>query len=593
MAAELQQTQDRGVRVTRWFTDERGRRRPIVERPAPIRETSEVPATPSRLGRRRVAVVEPEQLTFERQDIPIEAIWPDPEQHRKLFDQAKLRELAESIEQVGLLEPIVVRSKPGPDGEAYQIIAGERRWRACQMIGRPTIEAHIRDDLNDIEARRLQVIENLQREDVTDVEEARAYAQLRDEYKEARLQEPAGRKLSDDELDDEARDWTADQVSKPPKRVTYYLKLDDMPASIKESIEGGRLTIGHAAALARLTEGVTDADTLAHRQDMIVNLGRHAAADGIGKRALDKLVTQVLGQEAQAGMFGEGELTAPAIGRAPATAEARQVASQQKHELEDLFDTMVRILGKTWDEREQQFRADVFTDNELDIYLSRINGCLKSLEGLADAFEAEARFRELQTALAPEDAAGEATKAMGVTIHKGVTVGHSPVSSMEMFAPFTKIDPLRQYVEGVATSEAWDAQNEQMAWPGIMKAVSEYQHWRNVRSMHEKQAVGTAPLLRLNMPDRQVIIGAHIVDPLEWEKVAAEVYKGFSIGGKKRATEKAHNPHLDTEGTRITAFDWLETSLVDRPANPEAVFVLVKRSPTRVVVRERTIGGAS
>lgn len=574
-----------GVQVRQWYTDVRGRRRPIVER-APVVEVG-VPPTPNVLGRQRVRVAETQQADLFTRDVPLDAIWPDPTQHRRLFDQGKLRELADSIEQVGLLEPIVIRSKPGPEGEAYQIIAGERRWRACQMLGLDSITAYIRDDLTDAESRRLQIIENLQREEVTDVEEATAYAQLRDQFREARAADAGAKKLSDEELEEEARRWVADQVSKSPKRVGYYLKLADMPPEVKDQVEGGRLTVGHATALARLLEGDLEPEELERRQADLVNLARMAAADAIGKRALDKMISEYLAREGQVRLFEEGEAPGPTIGRAASSPEARLAAKEQKSRLKELFDAMVEILGKTWDERKQEFRTDVFTANELEVILGRINGCMSSLQGLGDAVEGEIRYREMQAALLGKEAGGAET--MGVRIAKA-SIGDN--GHFQMFVPFTKVDPVAREVTGVATSEAWDNQNEQMAWPGIVKAVNDYSEWRNIRAMHQPRAVGTAPVIRLNLPLRQVILVAKIVDRAEWEKVEAGVYRGYSIGGKKRAVETAFNPNLGKDGTRILQFDWLETSLVDRPANPDARFLLVKRASGAVIVTETVIGGA-
>lgn len=161
------------------------------------------------------------------------------------------------------------------------------------------------------------------------------------------------------------------------------------------------------------------------------------------------------------------------------------------------------------------------------------------------------------------------------------------------FVPFAKVDPVKHLVTGVATSEAWDDQNEQMAWEGICKAVTDYGQWRNIRAMHGPQAVGVAPLIILDTVGKSVTLSSHIVDPVEWQKVVTGVYKGYSIAGRKLDVEARWNPELGKQGTRIKEFLWSETSLVDRPSNPEAVFHLIKRASGIVAVRKVVAGGAT
>lgn len=109
-------------------------------------------------------------------EIPLAAIRPNPGQPRALFDEAALDELADSIRTSGLLQPIVVR----PDGDVFEIVAGERRWRACQRAGLTLVPAHVRTGLDDEAAYVASVAENVNRRDMTIMEEARAFAHLRD-----------------------------------------------------------------------------------------------------------------------------------------------------------------------------------------------------------------------------------------------------------------------------------------------------------------------------------------------------------------------------------------------------------------------------
>ena len=113
-------------------------------------------------------------------ELPLESVIPDPTQPRKKFDEEKLKELAESIKQHGLLEPILV--KPIEDGK-YQIIAGERRWRACKIAGLPTIKAIVWEgEISEDKKHLLQIIENLQRDDLNPIEEAESYKKLIDGF---------------------------------------------------------------------------------------------------------------------------------------------------------------------------------------------------------------------------------------------------------------------------------------------------------------------------------------------------------------------------------------------------------------------------
>lgn len=149
-----------------------------------------------------------------------------------------------------------------------------------------------------------------------------------------------------------------------------------------------------------------------------------------------------------------------------------------------------------------------------------------------------------------------------------------------LFIPIAKVDDERRVVYGPATTTAWDSQGDSFEWDGIVKALDGYRDWGNVREMHGDRAVGVAVEYSVDPVAKAVELGAHIVDDAAWAKVKAGVYKGFSVGGVARLTEKAVRKQVDgTEapGRIIKEWDWVETSLVDRPANPEARFTLFKR----------------
>lgn len=164
-------------------------------------------------------------------------IEPNRKQARKRFDENALTELASSISAHGLLEPIVVRRK---ENGYYEIIAGERRWRAARMAGLSELPALLRE-LSDEEAALLSLIENLQREDLNPVEEAQGYRDLIDTFS-----------LTQEEA--------ASRVGKSRAEVANLLRILRLPQSVLALVEAGELSYGHARALLPLAEKYTEKD---------------------------------------------------------------------------------------------------------------------------------------------------------------------------------------------------------------------------------------------------------------------------------------------------------------------------------------------
>ena len=138
---------------------------------------------------------------------------------------------------------------------------------------------------------------------------------------------------------------------------------------------------------------------------------------------------------------------------------------------------------------------------------------------------------------------------------------------MRLYAPITKIDEAEQMVFGYASTEALDSQGEIVKREALEAALPDYMRFANIREMHQPSAVGVAT--EAEMDERGLYLAAHIVDPTAWEKVTSGVYKGFSIGGSVVERDRAQK-HV------ITGVKLSEISLVDRPANPEAVFTMYK-----------------
>lgn len=175
--------------------------------------------------------------------IDIEAITPSPYQPRRQFAEEALQDLANSISRQGLLQPIVVRKKANG---GYELIAGERRWRAAKRAGFTTIPAVIRT-VSDEQASALALIENMQREDLNAMEEALGLARLRDEFN-----------LTQQEI--------ADSVGKSRAAIANLLRLTNLGSVTRGLLERGALEMGHARALLAL-DGLTQDQTAAHVVD--------------------------------------------------------------------------------------------------------------------------------------------------------------------------------------------------------------------------------------------------------------------------------------------------------------------------------------
>lgn len=163
------------------------------------------------------------------QTLPLHRVEPNPNQPRRLFDEVALQELADSIAQHGMIQPITVRALPNG---YYQIIAGERRWRAARLAGLKEIPANI-IEADDRKAAELALIENLQREDLNPIEEAQGFQQLIEQYG-----------LTQQEA--------ADQVGKSRPAIANSLRLLALAPSVLQFVLDGQLSAGHARAVLRL-----------------------------------------------------------------------------------------------------------------------------------------------------------------------------------------------------------------------------------------------------------------------------------------------------------------------------------------------------
>ena len=235
-------------------------------------------------------------------ELPADAITPNPRQPRQVFDEDLLAELADSIRVVGLLQPVVVRKV---DAGRYEIVMGERRWRACQLAELTVVPAIVRETA-DTDLLRDALIENLHREQLNPLEEAAAYQQLLDDFS-----------ATHEEL--------AKRVGRSRPHISNTIRLLNLPAPVQKRVAAGVLSAGHARALLSVPDAATQ-EHLAHR----------IVAEGLSVRAVEEIVT--LGDTGQppAAARRRG-------GKAPVAPALKDLADK----LSDVFDTRVKVeLGQ-------------------------------------------------------------------------------------------------------------------------------------------------------------------------------------------------------------------------------------------------------
>lgn len=191
------------------------------------------------------------------QTIRMSEIEPNKSQPRRHFDENAITTLADSIRQHGLIQPILVRST----GTGYQIVAGERRWRACRMLGMSEIPAVVKE-FSDSETAQIALIENIQREDLNPIEEAAAYKELMENYN-----------MTQEEL--------SKAVGKSRSAIANAVRLLNMPEKVQELLRKGELSAGQAKAIAA-----------AESEEQMINLAERAANGQITVRAIEKLLAQ-------------------------------------------------------------------------------------------------------------------------------------------------------------------------------------------------------------------------------------------------------------------------------------------------------------
>ncbi|MBI4940336.1 MAG: ParB/RepB/Spo0J family partition protein [Actinobacteria bacterium] len=239
-------------------------------------------------------------------ELPVMSIRPNPRQPRQVFDEEALAELVHSVKEIGVLQPVVVREAASEDGEArYELIMGERRWRATQEAGLETIPAIVRETSDDVLLRDA-LLENLHRSQLNPLEEAAAYQQLLDDFG-----------CTHEEL--------ATRIGRSRPQISNTIRLLRLPPLVQRRVAAGVLSAGHARALL----GLDDAAAMERLAQRIV-------AEGLSVRMVEEIVA-----------LGDGPVAKPAKKRPRAgghTSELNDLASR----LGDRLDTKVSVaLGRS------------------------------------------------------------------------------------------------------------------------------------------------------------------------------------------------------------------------------------------------------
>jgi ParB family chromosome partitioning protein len=205
-----------------------------------------------------------EEEVGDASQVPVDQIEPNPKQPRTDIDEDGIAELADSIKKVGLLQPIIVR----PVGEGYQIIAGERRWRAARAAELETVPVRV-VSATETASLELALIENLQREDLNPIEEARGYRRLLTEYQ-----------MTQAEL--------ADNVSKSRSAITNALRLLDLPEEVQEFVYAGDISAGHARAILAVSD-----------EEQRLQLANRVKTQGLSVREVENLARLIAAGQAE------------------------------------------------------------------------------------------------------------------------------------------------------------------------------------------------------------------------------------------------------------------------------------------------------
>jgi ParB family transcriptional regulator, chromosome partitioning protein len=254
-----------------------------------------------------------------QQTVPIGQIYPGPFQPRRDFDAEALAELAQSLRQHGVLQPLLLRRDPA-DANRYQIVAGERRWRAAQLAQLHEVPAVIKE-WTDSEAMQAALIENIQRQDLNPIEEAIAYRRLSEEFR-----------------------YTQDQIAKglgkSRSHVTNLIRLLDLPKSVREQIQTGVISISQARLLLGADNAAELADAMVEKQ-----MNVRQAEQFINAEKQNALGARVIGLTERAKFNPNAAQRNQAANGNPATGEKLPGNAGPDADTRDLAKQLSQLLG--------------------------------------------------------------------------------------------------------------------------------------------------------------------------------------------------------------------------------------------------------
>lgn len=253
------------------------------------------------------------------ENLHLKSIQPNPYQPRKIFDDEAIQELCDSIKEHGILQPIIVRKK----GTLYEIVAGERRFRAAKLAGLDEIPAIVRD-LTDEETMELAILENLQREDLTPIEEAEAYSKLMGNLK-----------FTQEQL--------ALRLGKSRSHIANHIRLLGLPEKVRDMVTDGRLSMGHGRTLLGL-----------RKKTQIIPTANRVMKEGLNVRQLERLV-QKLNED---------------VPRETPVEKKDLFLQERESHLRDYFGTSVKIK-KTKDKG--KIEIEFFSEEDLERILDLLN----------------------------------------------------------------------------------------------------------------------------------------------------------------------------------------------------------------------------
>jgi len=264
--------------------------------------------------------------------VPVGEIHPNPRQPRRFFDEDRIAELAESIRHQGILQPLVVRKVE----HGYELIIGERRWRAAQKAGLERVPAVIKE-VTDAESMEMALVENIQREELTPIEEALAYRQLMEELH-----------LTQEEI--------ATRVGKSRPVITNLLRVLNLPDEIKEEVDRGSLSVGHARTLLSL--GTPE------RQ---IDMARRIIRQGLSVRETETLVAQAVASPTEESPLGISSQDS-----------SEEIPIRRDIHIAALEEELIRALGTKVRLRPRKkggrIEIEYYSSEELEGIVSRLRG---------------------------------------------------------------------------------------------------------------------------------------------------------------------------------------------------------------------------